>query len=139
MVIVRLVTLVCLNEHNLGRFMLFVVGLLGLFFVAMLSIVSLFVEERMTVMRMKGLFQTVGMVIAMVGMGMRMRITEIVGVFVLVGVSVLGWRSLVRMDDVHPRFAQVALKRVRSRFVAIGTILTRLLILVSARKIDNPT
>ena len=79
------------------------------------------------------------MIIAMVGMGMRMRITEIVGVFVLVGVSVLGWRSLVRMDDVHPRFAQVALKRVRPRFVAIGTVLTRLLILVCARKIHIPT
>ena len=55
MVIVRLVTLVCLDEHNLGSFMLFVLGFFGLFFVAMLSIVSLFMEER-TVMRMKGLF-----------------------------------------------------------------------------------
>ena len=39
-----------------------------------------------------------------VGMAMSMGITKIVGVRVLVGMSMVGRRSPVRMDDVHPRF-----------------------------------
>ncbi len=37
-------------------------------------------------------------------MAMSMGITNIVGVCVLVGVSMVSRRSPVRMDDVHPRF-----------------------------------
>ncbi len=54
MIIVRLVIFVFLDDDNLGRFMLFVLLLLGLFFVSMI-IVSLFMEERIIVMRMQGL------------------------------------------------------------------------------------
>lgn len=127
--IVRLVTLVFLCLDDLGRFMLFVLVLFCLFFVAMLSIVSLFVEMRMTV----------GMLIARVGMAVGVGITEIVRVYVLLGVSMVSWRSPVRMDYVHPRFTHVALKRVGPRFVAVGTVLTRLFILICAGKINDPT
>ena len=42
-------------------FKLFVLGFIYLFFMAMLSIVSLLMKERMTVMRMKMMFWTVVM------------------------------------------------------------------------------
>lgn len=45
----HLVALVFVDVNNLGRFGLFVLVFLGLFFVAMLSIVSLFMEKRMIV------------------------------------------------------------------------------------------
>lgn len=125
--IVRLVTLVFLCLDDLGRFMLFVLVLFCLFFVAMLSIVSLFVE------------MTVGMLIARVGMAVGVGITEIVRVYVLLGVSMVSRRSPVRMDYVHPRLTHVALKRVGPRFVAVGTVLTRLFILICAGKINDPT
>lgn len=48
----HLVALIFMNVNNLGGFVLFVLVFLGLFFVAMLSIVSLFVEERMMIMVM---------------------------------------------------------------------------------------
>lgn len=141
MVTVRLVTRVFLDDDDLGRFMLSVLVLFGLSFVAMLTIVRLFRGGRMTVIRMDVGFLTVGMLITGVGMAMGMEITEIVGVSALVRVSVVRRRSLVRMDDVLPRFTQVAVERVDPRSVAIGTVLTRLLILFcarSSRKINNP-
>lgn len=45
----HLVALVFVDVNNLGRFGLFVLVFLGLFFVAMLIIVSLFMEKRMIV------------------------------------------------------------------------------------------
>ena len=61
-----------------------------------------------------------------------MGVTEIVVVCVVVGVSVVSRRSLVRIDNVNPRFTKVTLKRVGPRSMAIGTVLTRLLILFCA-------
>ena len=78
------------------------------------------------------------MFIVGISMAMVVGVTEIVVVCVLVGVSVMGRRSLVRMDNVHPRFTQVTLKRVGPRPMAIGTVLTRLLILFCTRKINAP-
>ena len=59
-----------------------------------------------------------------VGISMAMGVTEIVVVCVVVGVSVVSRRSLVRIDNMNPWFTKVTLKRVGSRSVAIGTVLT---------------
>ena len=56
MVIVRLVTFVFLDEDDLGRFMLFVLVLFRFSLMAMLSIMSIVMEEGMIVMMMEGLF-----------------------------------------------------------------------------------
>ncbi len=55
LIIVRLVIFVFLDDDNLGRFVLFVLLLLGLFFVVSMIIVSLFMEEGIIEMRMQGL------------------------------------------------------------------------------------
>ena len=135
----RLVTLVFLDVDNLGRFGLFFLVLFCFLFVTMLSTVSLVMEESMMLMGMERLFETVGMFIPRVAMGMvmGMAITEIVGMGVLVRVSTVSRRSLLRMDYLHPRFTQVALKRVGPWFVAMGTVLTRFLIFLCARKINQ--
>lgn len=124
MVLVRFVTVVFLDEDNLGRFMLFVLVVFGLFSVAVLSIMSLFLEGIMTVIRMERLLETVSIFTAGVGMVMGVGVTEIVAVCVLVGVRMVNRRSHVSMD---PRSTLVALRRVGPMFVAIGTVLTRLL------------
>ncbi len=124
MVIVRLVTLVFSGLDNFGGFMLFVLVLFGLFFMAMLGVMSLFIHKRI----MEGLLKTVGFFIA--GVGMAMSVTKIVGVCMLVGVymlvrvSMLRMRSCVTVVDVHPRVTQMAVKRVGTRLVATGTVLT---------------
>ena len=65
-------------------------------------------------------------------MAMAMGVTEIVVVCVVVGVSVVSRGSMVRIDNMNPWFTKVTLKRVGPRSVAIGTVLTRLLILFCA-------
>ena len=72
------------------------------------------------------------MFIVGISMAMAMGVTEIMVVCVVVGVSVVSRRSLVRIDNVNPRFTKVTLKRVGPRSMAIGTVLTRLLILFCA-------
>ena len=117
--IVQFVNLVFLDDENLGRLMLLVLVLFGLFFMAMLSIVSL------SVMRMERLLLTVGMYVTRFSMAMTMDLR-------VVGVSMMSRRPHVRMGSMHPRFTQVALKWVGPRLVAIGTVLTRLLIIICA-------
>lgn len=118
MIIVNLVFLV---RNDLGRFLLFVLMLLGFLFLAMLNIVT-FAKWRMIMLRMMGLFYTVGGFVARIAMCMV--VMEIVRVRILVGVSMMNRRSHVRTFDVHPRFTHVSLKRVHPRPVAIGTVLT---------------
>lgn len=136
MITVRLVTFVFLDKDDLWGFVLFVLVLFGLFLMAVLSIMSPVMEERVIVMMMERLFLAVRVLI--VGISMAMGITQIVVVCVILGVSVVRQRSLVRMNNMHPRFAHVTLKRVGPRSVAIGTVLTRLLILFCTRKINAP-
>ena len=146
-------TLVFLHVENFRRFVLFVLGLFRLFFMSMLSIVSLFMKERIV----EGLFLTMAifmagirMVMAMamgvtVTMGVAMTMSVAVSMSVtvtmrmrmLVGMSMLNVRSCVRMGDMYPRLTQVALKRVCPRFMAIGTVLARLLIVIRAGQIND--
>ena len=126
-----------LDLDNLGSLVLFVLVLFCFSFVAVLSIVNVFVEVGTTMVRVEWLFLSVGIFTAEVAVAMPMGVTEIMGMRVFVGVSMLSRRSCVRMDDVRPRFAHVALKRVGPRFVAVGTVLTRLLKIFCSRKINH--
>lgn len=67
-----------------------------------------------------------------------MRMGVIMRMCVIMGVCMLSGRSYVRMDDVYPWFAQMALERVGPRFVPIRTVLTRLLILFCPREVNDP-
>ena len=136
-VILRLVTIVFLVVDNLGTFVLFVLVLFCFSFVAMLSIVSVFLEVGTTMVRVERLLMFVGIFTAEVVVAMPVCVTKIMGMYVLVGVSMLNRRSCVRMDDVRPRFAHVTLKRVWPRFMAVGTVLARLLIIFCPRKINH--